>query len=111
MTFYIWRIGWLRKGATPSLGWRHLFFRLWWKYIPQPAGLPQVSVPPYGLVPMSTLAKIGREPMHWAVDGGGYPYCGEVVGGLWTVDLSVATCLSCREQGFGVVLQWEVSNR
>ena len=97
------RLAWSKRRCVTILGWRRLFWRLWWclrsyqaDTINSAPALPHLLAKPTGI-------------MHWGVDG--LPWCGASCRERWTRELEFATCPVCREEGERAMTSYWISTR
>ncbi len=98
----VWRLGWARGAFGAIVGWRHLFWRLWWR-LPEMRPLPRTIDERLPLAPPPILHLV-VEPEH-------RPLCGVSIREPWTIELEAATCPACRHEGERLYLEWWVSTR
>jgi hypothetical protein len=102
--FRVGRLGVARERRAAIEGWRHFWWRLWWRtehvtlvVPPRPAHAPDVFFSPpilhFVLMPDYRLA------------------CGASLRQPYTIEIEAVTCPACRQQGERMTLEWMVRNR
>lgn len=97
-----WRLAWARHAVPAIGGWRHLFWRLWWR-------LP--VEPPEQQHPVELLPLAAPAVLHLVVEPEHRPLCGVSIREPWTIEIDATTCPECRKEGEAMMVQWLTNNR